>query len=83
MRILAIYDSFNKGGLESQVQGQARALAAEGVEMYLATGASIETVQKGIFRDGIGDLSLSPTATFAELRDSLDLLSAGRGRNLG
>ena len=72
MRILTIYDSFNKGGLESQVQGQARALAAEGVEMYLATGASIGTVQKGIFRAGIGDLSLSSTATFAELRDSLE-----------
>ena len=72
MRILTIYDSFNKGGLETQVQGQARALAAEGVEMYLATGASIETAQKGIFRDGIGDLPLSPTATFAELRNSLE-----------
>ena len=74
MRILTIYDSFSKGGLESQVAGQARVISEEGVEMFLATGVPKKTVQTGIFKAILGNLSLKRATTFAQLHDTLEQL---------
>ena len=74
MRILTVYDNFSKGGLESQVMGQARVLSDEGVEMFLATGAPKKSVSAGVFKAILGNLSLDPSTTFAQLRATLEKL---------
>lgn len=71
MRILTIYDNFSYGGVEDQIKGQAHVLAHHGVEMFLAAGNSLDEVASGVFRDTIGELSLSPHTTFPMLRETL------------
>lgn len=71
MRLLTVYDDFSRGGLESQIEGQARALASHGVEMFLASGGSVDEVKPGLFKACIGGLSLSSSTSFRQLRETL------------
>lgn len=70
-KILVISETFRGGGLESQVAGQARVLASQGVDLVLATGSSADDVPDGIFVATITGVPMGSGVTFLELRETI------------
>ena len=71
-RILVLTESFEQGGLETYILGQARVLSQLGVELLLATGSTGKHVPRGVFPVHMTDLALGPNVTLADLRVTID-----------
>lgn len=74
-RILVISEFFSRGGLETQVVGQARVLSRLGVDIVLATGSSAEECPKDVFSAILPNLKMGAEATFSDLHSTLSKIS--------
>lgn len=73
-RILVISEHFSRGGLETQIAGQARVLSRFGVDLLLATGSSAADCPDGVFAAALTDLRMGADVSFDELRVTLERL---------
>lgn len=81
MTILVLTERFAHGGLETQIAGQAAALARLGERCVLATGSGPESVPADLFAEGLFGLPMGAEATFGQLRETLGRLEDLVGRH--